>query len=130
MAQPTQTETVLDRYIKLFDRAAHDTGALEELRSIYAPDATVQLLEGAEPVTGLDAIIEFYRNLAAGMADSKHIWDVRVLDDGRLECHWVSVARAVDGRLTTQSGIEHATLNADGLITNLRNRMVEPEHMS
>lgn len=126
MAEPITTETVFDRYMNAIDRAVYDAGALEEdLRSIYAPDATVDLSEGAEPVIGLDAIIEFYRGFVAACSDSKHFWDVRVLDDGRLECHWVSVHRMADGRLTAQGGIEHATVNADGLMTSLRNRMVQ-----
>ena len=70
--------------------------------------------------------MDVYRFIAAGMADSKHIWTTAVFGDGTLECRWVSVARAADGRLGTHSGIEHATVNADGLITSLRNRMVPP----
>jgi SnoaL-like domain len=127
MTQTTQTtDTVIDRYIRIFDRSAQDPAALDELQSIFAPDATIQLSDEQEPVTGFAAIMELYRFLAAGMADSKHIWTTTVLDDGTLECRWVSVARAADGGLGTHSGIEHATVNADGLITNLRNRMVPP----
>jgi hypothetical protein len=36
------------------------------------------------------------------------------------------VAEGQAGDALTHSGIGHATLNADGLITNLRNRMVPP----
>jgi hypothetical protein len=118
------TETVLDRYIRIFDRAAHDAGALEELRTIFAPDATVQLGEGDEPLTGFAVIMELYQGIARNLADSKHFWDVTVLADGTLECRWVQAGRVADGRLVTQSGLEHATVNADGLITNLRNKMV------
>jgi hypothetical protein len=52
------TETVIDRYITIFDRATHDPAALEELRSIFAPDATVQLADEQEPMTGLAAIMK------------------------------------------------------------------------
>ncbi|MER6791868.1 hypothetical protein [Amycolatopsis mediterranei] len=38
---------MLDRYIKIFDRAVHDAGAVEEFRSVYAPGASVQLDERA-----------------------------------------------------------------------------------
>ncbi|MET7518478.1 hypothetical protein ABZS88_34550 [Streptomyces sp. NPDC005480] len=42
------TETVADRRcIALIDRAVHEPGALEELGSLFAPDATVQLEEFA-----------------------------------------------------------------------------------
>lgn len=121
------TETVIDRYIRIFDRAAHDPAALEEYRSIFAPDATVQLADEQPPVTGFAAVLELYRGIAESTADSKHIWDSTVLDDGRVECRWVNVTRTADGRLVTLSGLEHATVDADGLITNLRNRMVAPD---
>ena len=118
------TDTVLDRYIRIFDRTAHDPEVVEELQSIFAPDATVQLTEDSEPVTGLSAIMAVYRNITAQMADSQHFWTVTELDDGTLECHWVQAGRATDGRLVSMSGIEHATVNADGLVTHLANRMV------
>jgi SnoaL-like protein len=128
MTQTAQkTETVIDRYIRIFDRSAHDPAALEEYKSIFAPDATVQLAEEMQPVTGLAAIMELYRGVAADTADSKHIWDVTVLDDGRLECRWVNVTRKADGQLLSFGGIEHATVNADGLMTSLHNKMVPTE---
>ncbi|MFD1543560.1 nuclear transport factor 2 family protein [Nonomuraea guangzhouensis] len=131
MTRTTETtQTVIDRYITLFDRTAHDPAAVEEYRSIFATDATVQLAEEMEPVTGLPAIMEVYRGMAAAMADSKHLWDTTVLDDGRIECHWVNITRSADGRLLAMSGIEYATVNADGLMTNLTNRMVTPESMT
>jgi hypothetical protein len=59
MTQTTQTtDTVIDRYIRIFDRSAHDPAALDELQSIFAPDATIQLSDEQEPVTGLAAIME------------------------------------------------------------------------
>jgi hypothetical protein len=120
------TETVIDRYIKIFDRAAQDPAAFDELHSIFAPDATVQLMDEQEPLTGFAAIMPFYRALTAGTAESRHVWTTTVLDDGRIECHWLAATRLADGRLVAPSGIEHATVNADGLITDLRNRMVPP----
>ncbi|GHB82814.1 hypothetical protein GCM10010306_091660 [Streptomyces umbrinus] len=87
-ATPTN-DTVMDRYIRTFERAAHEPEALKELESIFAPDATVQLGEGMEPVTGLPAIMEMYGHVAETVADSKYFWTVTELDDGRLEVHWV-----------------------------------------
>ncbi|AXE86067.1 nuclear transport factor 2 family protein [Streptomyces sp. Go-475] len=120
------TETVIDRYIRIFDRTAHEPAAVEELQPLFAPDATVQLDQGLEPVTGLPAIMDFYRNFPSLMADSQRFWTSTVLDDGRIECHWVQAGRGTDGSLVTLAGIEHATVNADGQITDLRNRMVDP----
>ncbi|MEV4113390.1 nuclear transport factor 2 family protein [Nonomuraea sp. NPDC049695] len=120
MTTPT-TETVIDRYITLMDRAVHEPGALEELPSIFAPDATVRL-EEFEPVTGLAAITEFYRVFFTHVADNKHVWTTAVLDDGTLEVHFMTATRGADGHLESRSGVEHATVNADGLITELRAR--------
>jgi hypothetical protein len=121
----TQTrETVLDRYIALADRAVQDPAALDELASVFAPDATVQLRD--EPVTGIDAIMAFYRAHIATHADSKHYWTTRALDDSTLEATWVVAARMADGRLMTAAGVERAVVNANGLIIELRNRFTRP----
>jgi len=113
------TETVVDRYITLVDRAVHEPEALKELGSVFAPEATVQFGE-LPPVTGLADITEFYRRFYSHMADSKHVWTTTVLDDGTLEVHFIAAWRTADGRLESQGGIEHVTVDAYGLITGLR----------
>ncbi|WP_433556121.1 nuclear transport factor 2 family protein [Pseudonocardia xinjiangensis] len=113
------TETILDRYIALSDRAVHNPEALE-LRLIFAPDATVQIFD--EPVHGIEAIMEFYWAHVATQADSKHFWNTRVLNDGSLDVERVVVARMANGSLLTTGGVERASVNSDGLITDLRNR--------
>ncbi|WP_039940305.1 nuclear transport factor 2 family protein [Streptomyces himastatinicus] len=118
------TQTALDRYMELADRAVRDPSALEELPTIFAPDATVRLRD--EPVTGIAAIMEFYRAFVAAVAESKHYWTTTILEDGTIESHWVVAARRADGSLMTAAGIEHATVDTDGLITNLRNRYIRP----
>lgn len=123
--QTTQTtQTVVDSYMSIFDRAAQDPAAVEEFRSIFALDATVEIVEGGEPVRGLDAIIAVYRAIAAETAYSRHFWTVTVLDDDTLEGRFAAALREADGSLVSMSGIQHATLNSDGLITNLRARAV------
>lgn len=119
-------ETVMDRYVALVDRAVHEPEALEELRTIFAPDATVHFVGFMDPVTGLSALMDFYRGFVAQTAEGKHFWNVRVLADGRLECEWVQAQKGVDGELSTFRGIEHATLNADGLIVHLENNSPSP----
>jgi hypothetical protein len=124
----TQTTTaVIDQNITLFDRLAHDPAALEEILALFAPDATVRLFEGHEPLVGISALEELYGGFAQGMVDSKHVWTTTVLDDGRIELYWLHASRRVDERLTALGGIEYATLDADGLITSLDNRMVTPD---
>lgn len=70
---------------------------------------------------------DLYGGFAEGMVDSKHVWTITVLDDGRIELRWLHASRRVDDRLVALSGIEYATLNTDGLITSLDNRMVTPD---
>ncbi|MFF8022128.1 nuclear transport factor 2 family protein [Streptomyces sp. NPDC007896] len=113
------TETVVDRYLTLVDRAAHEPEALKELEAVFVPRATVHFGE-LPPVTGLADITEFYRRLYSDMADSKHVWTTTVLDGGTIEVRFIMAWRTADGQLGSQSGIEHVTVNSDGLITELR----------
>lgn len=113
------TGTAIDRYIDLADLAVHDESALAELLALFAPDATVRL--GSEPVHGQAALAAFYRAHIASFADTKHYWNTTMLDDGTLRAEWVCAARMADDQLMTVAGVEHARLDGDGLITDLRN---------
>ncbi|UUU26957.1 nuclear transport factor 2 family protein [Streptomyces sp. DSM 40750] len=113
------TETVVDRYITLVDRAVHEPAALQDLGSVFAPEAGVQFGE-LPPVTGLADITEFYRRFYSDMADSKHVWTTTVLDEGTIEVRFIAAWRTTDGRLGSQGGVERVTVDADGLITELR----------
>ena len=116
----TQTAaTVADRYITIVDRAVHEPQALQELGSVFAPEATVQFGD-LPPVTGLADITEFYRNFYSEMADSKHVWTTTVLGDGTLEVRFIAAWRTIDGQLASQGAVEHVTVDANGLITQLR----------
>ncbi|GGY34871.1 nuclear transport factor 2 family protein [Streptomyces djakartensis] len=113
------TETVADRYITLVDRAVHEPQALQELGSVFAPGATVQFGD-LPPVTGLADITEFYRNFYSEMADSKHVWTTTALGDGTLEVRFIASWRTTDGHLASQGAVECVTVDANGLITQLR----------
>lgn len=113
------TETVLDRYIGLADRAVHDSAALDELLSLFAPEATVSI--GPEPAHGHEALAAFYRAHFATIIDSRHYWSTTVLPDGTLKAEWVSAARMTGNALITVAGIEHAKVDANGQIADLRN---------
>ncbi len=115
----TTNFTPLDRYIGLSDRAVHDEAALNEALALFAADATVQI--GPEPAHGSEAIAAFYHAHFADHAEMKHFWNTTVLDDGTLRAEWVCAARKTDGSLVTVAGVEHATLDAQGLISHLRN---------
>ncbi|HET6504920.1 MAG TPA: nuclear transport factor 2 family protein [Amycolatopsis sp.] len=113
------TDTTIDRYIGLADRAVHDDSAIEEMLTLFAPDATVQL--GPEPVRGHEAIAALYRAHFATIADSRHYWNTTVLEGGTLRAEWVAAGRMKDGQLMTVAGVEHAQVDDSGLITDLRN---------
>ncbi|MET7567349.1 nuclear transport factor 2 family protein [Streptomyces sp. NPDC005492] len=119
----TVIDTVIDRYIALADEAVHDESALAELLALFAPDATVRL--GSDPVHGHEAVTAFYRAHFDSFADTKHYWNTTVLDDGTLRAEWVCAARTADDQLMTVAGVEHATLDGDGLITDLRNEFTQ-----
>ncbi|UUU29882.1 nuclear transport factor 2 family protein [Streptomyces sp. CA-210063] len=121
------TETVVDRYITLVDRAVHEPEALKELEAVFAPEATVQFGE-LPPVTGLADITEFYRRFYSDMADSKHVWTTTVLDEGTIEVRFIAAWRTTDGRLGSQGGIERVTVDADGLIRELRVLSLESDN--
>ncbi|MFF7789958.1 hypothetical protein [Streptomyces sp. NPDC007991] len=87
----------------------------------------MQLFEGQQPLVGISALGEVHGGFAQGMVDSKHVWTTTKLDDGRIELRWLHASRRADDRLVALSGIEYATLDADGLITSLDNRMVTPD---
>ncbi|MEU1043721.1 nuclear transport factor 2 family protein [Streptomyces sp. NPDC005897] len=111
--------TALDRYLGLSDRAVHGEVALGELLALFAADATVEI--GPEPAHGSEGIAAFCRAHFAAHAEMKHFWSTTVLDDGTLRAEWVCAARKTDGSLITVAGVEHATLDAQGLIGRLRN---------
>jgi hypothetical protein len=122
------TDTTIDRYIGLADRAVHDDSALDELLTLFAPYATVQI--GPEPVHGHEAIAAFYRAHFVTFADSRHYRNTTVLDDGTLRAEWASAARMTDGQLMTVAGVEHAQIDGDGLITEMRNEFSRPPGQS
>ncbi|MFD2420361.1 nuclear transport factor 2 family protein [Amycolatopsis pigmentata] len=122
MVEPA--ETVLDRYIGLSDRAVRESSALAELLGLFASDATV--LIGPEPAHGKEAVTTFYRAHFAGIVESKHYWNTTVLEDGTVRAEWVCAARTTGNGLITVAGVEHATVDSDGLIQDLRNEFTRP----
>ncbi|MFE0549020.1 nuclear transport factor 2 family protein [Streptomyces pilosus] len=99
--------------------AVHDETALNELLALFTADATVEI--GPEPARGDKAVAALYRAHLADHAEMKHFWKTTVFDDGTLRAEWVCAARKTDGGLITVAGVEHATLDAQGLISHLHN---------
>ncbi|WP_275466523.1 nuclear transport factor 2 family protein [Streptomyces noursei] len=115
------TGPTIDRYIGLSERAVHDDSALEELLTLFAPDAIVRI--GPESVRDCAAIAAFSRAHFATFADSRHDWNTTVLEDGTLRAAWAAASRMADGQLMTVAGVEHAQLGGNGLIADLRDEL-------
>lgn len=113
------TVTVLERYMTLFDRYLAGTTQLDELRTIFAPDATVDII--GTPVTGIDALFGLYEGILGRMQETKHVWNLNRVDESTLEADWVVAARMKDGSVMSRGGFERAHLNAEGLIVDLKN---------
>jgi hypothetical protein len=116
--------TALDRYMMLADRAAGRPELAEELRTIFAENATVDIYAGE--ITGIEALLPFYRTFYGGMQECRHLWTTRRAGENVLEAPWVAAVRLPDGSLKSFGGFERALLNDEGLITDLRNYAVEP----
>lgn len=114
-----ETITALDRYMTLFDRYLDGSTQLDELRTIFAPDATVDII-GA-PVTGIDDLFGMYEGILGRLQETKHFWNLTKVDDNTLEAEWVVAGKMKDGGVMSLGGFERAHLNAEGLIVNLRN---------
>lgn len=112
------TDTTIDGYIGLSDRAVHDDSALEELPTLLAPDATVRIGPGS--VRGCAADAAFPRDRFASFAGSRHYWNTAVLEDGTLRAEWAAASRMAGGQLMAVAGVEHAQLDGHGLIADLR----------
>lgn len=113
------SETVMDRYIRLFDSAVHDSSALDEMLTLFADEAVVEI--GPEPVHGRAAIEGMYREFLPTFADSKHFCNTTALEDGTLRTEWAAAVRTADGHVLTAAGVEHAKIDSDGRISDLRN---------
>lgn len=117
--------TVLDRYIGLADRAVGHLEKIEELRTIFATDAVVQLFDSE--VVGIDAILDFYRNFIGSIEEGTHYWTTTKVSEDVLEAQWIGAIRFKGDRLVAAGGLERARLNADGLIADLRNYPNQPK---
>lgn len=122
------TETnvnALDRYIGLADDVVAGRARLDDWVAVFAPDAVVEIVPG-QAVHGPLEVREFYRQFAASFTETKHMWNSTVLPDGTLQATWAVVARMADGSVSVASGVEHAKVNAEGRITELRNESAVP----
>jgi SnoaL-like domain len=117
---PEPSNNALDRYIGLADDVVSGRVKLDEWVAVFAPDAVVEIFPG-QVVRGAEQVREFYRQFAASFAETRHMWNGAVLPDGTLHATWAAVLRMADGSVSAVSGVERAKVDAEGLITDLRN---------
>lgn len=115
----TKQKNAYDRYMEFADRAGGRPELLDELRTIFAADASIHIRD--RTITGIDAILEFYRGFFAEIVECSHYWITSEVSENIIEAPWVAALRLTGGRLLSISGFERTYLNADGLIKDLRN---------
>lgn len=115
----------LDRYIGLADDVVAGRAKLDEWLEVFAPDAVVSIFP-QQTARGPQEVREFYRQFAAGFAETKHLWNSTVLPDGTLHATWGAVLRTADGAVSVVSGVEHAKTDPEGRIIDLRNEFTVP----
>jgi hypothetical protein len=125
-ADRLDTAAVIDQYLTLFNSLAHDSAALEEILALFAPDVTVRLFEGEEPLVGIPALRELYGGFARGMVDSKHVGPH---GPRRRQDRTPLAPRVPQGRRPPDGLERHRVRDRQRrlLITSLRNRMVAPD---
>jgi hypothetical protein len=115
----------LDTYIGLTDDVVSGRAKLDEWLGVFAPGAVVSIFPH-QTVRGAEEVRTFYREFAAGFSETKHFWNSTVLPDGTLHATWAAVLRMADGTVSAVSGVEHAKVDPDGRITDLRNEFTVP----
>jgi hypothetical protein len=114
-----------DRYIGMADGVVSGRVKLDEWLTVFGPDAVVSIFPG-QTARGHEEVQAFYRQFAAGFAETKHFWNSAVLPDGTLQATWGAVVRMADGSVSVVSGVERAKVDAAGRIIDLRNEFTVP----
>lgn len=109
--------TVLNTYFRLFDEARTDERAMNDLLSLFVPDAEI-VLNGSRR-TGFE---DFVRAFYANNRDVKHMWDRWELQpDGTYQANWAVCGQSSAGHVYAQTGVDIARLNEAGKIVYLEN---------
>ncbi|MDT0124647.1 nuclear transport factor 2 family protein [Paenibacillus sp. RRE4] len=109
--------TMLNNYFRLFDASRTDQRAMEDLLSLFTPDAEI-VLNGTSH-TGFEGFMKAFYNYNQ---DIKHMWDAWVPQpDGSYQTNWAVCGQATDGSVYAKTGVDIARVNDAGRIVYLEN---------
>lgn len=109
--------TLLNTYFRLFDESRISERAMEDLLSLFEPDAEI-VLNGSRRIGFEDFIRAFYAN----NRDIKHMWDRwERQSDGTYQANWAVCGQTSAGSVYAQTGLDIARLNEAGKIVYLEN---------
>ncbi|MDO7907737.1 nuclear transport factor 2 family protein [Paenibacillus sp. JX-17] len=118
--------TLLNNYFRLFDASRTDERAMQDLLSLFTPDAEI-VLNGTRRTGFTDFIKAFYEY----NADVKHMWDQWELQpDGSYKTNWAVCGQAADGKVYAKTGIDIARVNEAGQIIYLENVQADKDAFS
>ncbi|WP_315372187.1 nuclear transport factor 2 family protein [Paenibacillus xylanexedens] len=111
------TTTLLNNYFRLFDASRTDERAMQDLLSLFTPDAEI-VLNGTSR-TGFNGFMKAFYEYNK---DVKHMWDAWVQQpDGSYQTNWAVCGQAADGTVYAKAGIDIARVNDAGQIVYLEN---------
>ncbi|WP_337099931.1 nuclear transport factor 2 family protein [Paenibacillus sp. YIM B09110] len=109
--------TTLNNYFRLFDASRTEKRAMDDLLSMFTPDAEI-ILNGITK-RGIEGFMKAFYEYNS---DVKHMWDKWELQsDGSYRTNWAVCGQAVDGTVYAKKGIDIARLNEEGKIVYLEN---------
>ena len=108
---------MLNNYFRLFDASRTDERAMQDLLSLFIPDAEI-VLNGTSRA-GFDGFMKAFYEYNS---DVKHMWDRWELQlDGSYQTNWAVCGQATDGTVYAITGIDIARVNEAGQIVYLEN---------
>ncbi|WP_018883462.1 nuclear transport factor 2 family protein [Paenibacillus massiliensis] len=114
--------TILNNYFRLFDASRTEQRAMDDLLSMFTPDAEI-VLNGTTR-TGFEGFMKAFYEYNS---DVKHMWDQWELQpDGSYRTNWAVCGQAADGTVYARTGIDIARLNEAGKIVYLENIQEDP----
>ncbi len=117
---------MLNNYFRLFDASRTDERAMQDLLSLFTPDAEI-VLNGTRR-TGFDGFMKVFYEYNN---DVKHMWDQWELQpDGSYQTNWAVCGQAADGTVYAKTGIDIARVNEAGLIVYLENVQADQDAFS
>ena len=109
--------TMLNNYFRLFDASRTDARAMEDLLSLFTPDAEIVLNGNSR--RGFEGFMKAFYEYNQ---DIKHMWEAWVPQpDGSYRTNWAVSGQAADGKVYAKAGIDIARVNDQGQIVYFEN---------